>query len=694
MRKILLTLFAASLFCGEVVAQKSSFAIFTDEATYAACSEQIAAYKAVLDAEGLPTSVFHAAWTSPDEVKNIILKLAASKKKPLEGAVFIGEVPIAMVRGGQHLTTAFKMNEDEYPWEESSVASDRFYDCFDLQFDYIKPDTTDALRHFYLLGDKGSQILQPNIYTSRIRVPNFMIEQGMDRYQLINEYLAKVVAAHKQENILDHITFFFGSGYNSQDLNTWREKNFAYYEEFPNTVGKASQHRFLNFHQAEAPDMKYVLFNELRRHETDFFQFSEHGAPETQYISNEPYREYLNGELESIFSGAALSKYGREAYEGILPHINPATQSDSAKAVYRAKADKFVYDKDIHQEELDSLKTNAKVVILNACYNGSFHNPEGYIAGAHLFNGGECIIAQGNTVNVLQDKYENKLLGFLSLGLRAGLWQKEVAYLEGHMVGDPTFRFTPAAKDAKLSQELAKALVHKPYDKKTWTKYLHHENPIARAAAVAHLSYAGELSGAREIFLGGNEPSAMVRMTAFDALSHKSDAYSEQVILTAFNDPYELIVRNGYRFAQRYASVGKDSCIFNAVKAQEQKHPEMERVNYYIESYYSVVKPAGSYARSCSIAADSSKNDRARINNIRGFRNNNYLPAIDVLVKIIASESESEQLRRISAEALGWYTFSEQRERIISSLSSLNTGSYPESVKAEIAKTLTRLEHK
>ena len=36
------------------------------------------------------------------------------------------------LRNFQHGTTAFKMNEKEFPIEESSVTSDRFYDDLDL----------------------------------------------------------------------------------------------------------------------------------------------------------------------------------------------------------------------------------------------------------------------------------------------------------------------------------------------------------------------------------------------------------------------------------------------------------------------------------------------------------------------------------------------------------------------------------
>lgn len=38
----------------------------------------------------------------------------------------IGDVPVALVRNAQHMTTAFKMNEKAFPWDQSSVPTDRF----------------------------------------------------------------------------------------------------------------------------------------------------------------------------------------------------------------------------------------------------------------------------------------------------------------------------------------------------------------------------------------------------------------------------------------------------------------------------------------------------------------------------------------------------------------------------------------
>ena len=161
--------------------------------------------------------------------------------------------------------------------------------------------------------------------------------------------------------------------------------------------------------------MKWTLFSELQRPETDFFQFSEHGGPEVQYISGFPERQSLVRQIEDLQYAVATGKKGRAALDSIALHIDPAFLSDSAVSVLRAADSLRTRHKDIYQEEIAAISSNPRVIVLNACYNNSFHDPEGYIAGAHIFSDGRCIAVQGNTVNVLQDKFENKLVGLLSL---------------------------------------------------------------------------------------------------------------------------------------------------------------------------------------------------------------------------------------------------------------------------------------
>ena len=72
---------------GHVPAQKSaetSLALFVDAATWEHCSEAISSYRDVLGSEGLGVHIYHADWESPEQIKDIILKLADNGRQPLE----------------------------------------------------------------------------------------------------------------------------------------------------------------------------------------------------------------------------------------------------------------------------------------------------------------------------------------------------------------------------------------------------------------------------------------------------------------------------------------------------------------------------------------------------------------------------------------------------------------------------------
>ena len=565
MKKILFTISAAAA-CMTAYADGSiksyvdngkaqtSFAIITDAATYESCKTELHNYKDVLESEGLGTYIIADDWTSPEQIKAVIGEIAYAKPR-LEGIVLVGDVPIVMVREGQHMTTAFKMNEEKFDIFESSVASDRYYDDFDLEFEFLRKDENRDDVYYYRLSETGGQSLRPEIYSARMKVPAVMTG---DKYEIMKAYLKKVTAAHKEVNQLDNMTFFAGHGYNSDCLTYWRQKPMAFRESFPYCFDKSSSNRFLNFRQD--PQMQRYLFNEIQREGVDFFQFSEHGAFDTQYIngSGEAYDltecvENLKHSLGRMF----LRYKGTADEEPFIHEVDSLFQipreafSDSALAVYAEarNIDREVIN--ITLDEIMPLKSNAKMVIFNACYNGSFHNNEGYVAGCHVFGAGKCIVAQGNTLNVLQDKWEDKLIGMVSLGMRVGMWQKEVPYLEGHMIGDPTYRFTPMTKeDAKIAAQLHKDMIFNAGNSKVWKKYLKSENPVLRSAGITYLGYIGEAEGsdiALEVFM--NDPSWAVRLHALNTLKSYADENMLKAIRVGINDPYELIVRTSCHIA-------------------------------------------------------------------------------------------------------------------------------------------------
>lgn len=162
--------------------QPTAFAIVVDQATYDKTAPQIHAYRDVLEADGLSTYILRDNWQTPEQVREQLIALMrkTAKRSPLEGVVFVGDIPIAMVRNAQHLTTAFKMDEDNFPMIQSSVPSDRYYDCPDLQFELIARDTTDRLLSYFNLACDSPQRLDPGLLFGRIRYPE---QLGGDKYE-------------------------------------------------------------------------------------------------------------------------------------------------------------------------------------------------------------------------------------------------------------------------------------------------------------------------------------------------------------------------------------------------------------------------------------------------------------------------------------------------------------------------------
>ena len=709
MRNILIKQFiAAAIFCGiasiaaaQVKVEKcgvktpTAFAIITDSETLSKCAEEFHAYKQVLEEEGLGTYIISADWKGPEEVKAEILALAG-KKPRLEGVVFAGDIPIVKVRQGQHLTTAFKMNEESWPMEESSVPSDRFYDDFGLSFDFICRDTVETDVFYYRLSEEGAQHLRPDIYSARMKVPAVM--KG-DKYEIMRKYLRKVVDAHRQNNALDNLTFFAGHGYNSDCLTLWRQKPVVFREYFPYVFSQASHNRFLNFR--EDRHMKWNLLSEVARKDVDLFVFSEHGAPDTQYINESKVADnldedmdYLRRSLAEAYKYYAGKGHGEDFMKEAVEQeyrLSRKDFSDSAMAAYAA-ADSLEYAQaNIFLDDIMKGHSNAKMIVFNACYNGSFHNREGYVAGCHVFGDGECIVAQGNTVNVLQDKWEDKLMGYLSIGERAGMWQKEVAYLESHLIGDPTFRFTPHDKaEEKLRDRLHNDLVFNELNPSVWEKYTYSDNSLLRCAGITHLGYIDAKSAHKRAAEMFGDPSWTVRIHAFNTLATDPDADFATYVRIGLEDIYEVVARNSVRMA---AALG-DTSLIPDVKAFKKAHPEMVRASgHAADDAIALLSGTGHYSKSIEGAADKEKPVKKRVNDIRTFRNGRSISAVDPLLHIVGDASDDLYVRTVAYETLGWYEQSVRRGEIIESLSDMlvNGTDIPLQIQAEIKKTIKRL---
>lgn len=674
----------------------STFAVFTDRATYKNCEKALKEYKNVLDSEGLGTYIYVADWTMPEEVRSLILDQYVGNV-PMEGAVFIGNVPVVRAQGGQHMTTAFKMNEKAFPITEASVTTDRYYDDFGLQFDFIRRDSANSNIFYYRINERGDQFVSCDIYSGRILVPEDM---PGDHFALMNDYLHRVVEAHRENNPLDHIIFYAGSGYNSDDLNLWREKPMLFKEYFPLAFKNASGNHFYDFRQNDGLVRK--LFTEIQRPETDAFFFSEHGAEDTQYITNPEKDEDLASNIAWYYHGDSIQKAAR------------------TKIVLK---------------DIDSLHSGARFIMLNACFNGSFHAP-GYVAGHHIFNGGRCIAVQGNTVNVLQDKWEDQLEGMLSLGFRIGFWQEEFPYLESHIIGDPTFGFTPVEFKQEVS-DFEKIMVLTPKSEKyatipsywSWVANNYYD-PRITSLAVKQVAKSGNREGMaiREIsdwllHVFERDLSISVRLQALNELYSIGDHNMLTALKEGFNDPSEEIRRLCARYA---GSVGDTSLIRplvntmlydaqskrvayeaatsiqvfprNAVEAsiaEAEKTRRMIPLEGNKPDDFSGLTDSMDYLDTCAVkVVDKSASVGKRISAIRMMRNYNVHDKAAVFSAVACDASEPLELRVAVAEAMGWYSHSVNRGVISDAFRNAvdQQADMPAELKSEMLKTIKRLK--
>ena len=187
---------------------KRGFAIVVDPKSYTEARTEIDEYaRAIETLQGMKVSIVVDKWGVPDSIR-AELKRLYYQKNGIEGAVLVGDIPVAMIRDAQHLTSAFKMDQ-RHDRKESSVPSDRFYDDFDLKFKYIGKDN-DAPYFYYSLTAQSAQKVEPELFLGRIRPTDV---GGTSRYAKLRAYLRKATAEKRRVNKLDQLLYVSGHGY-------------------------------------------------------------------------------------------------------------------------------------------------------------------------------------------------------------------------------------------------------------------------------------------------------------------------------------------------------------------------------------------------------------------------------------------------------------------------------------------------
>ena len=713
--KALISIITALILSSQAYSVGRGFAVIIDKHTYESCHKEVDNYTKMLESEGFKTNLYIISLETPQQIREILLK--EYKAAGLEGAVFIGQIPIAMVRDAQYMTSAFKMDQKRFSMRESSVPSDRFYDDFDLKFDYKGRDSSDNKFYYFTLRHDSPQKIGCDIYTGRIKPT----KKGSEGYEQIKKYLTKVVNERSKINTLDVITTYTGEGSFSNSLTAWKEEGVLLREQFPESFGQKQKVKLLFYRMY--PYMKEVVTDELRRDDMDLMIFHEHGMPERQYLSEHPVSigadEYYEAAKRLIREKQNKAKDESEK-SAMIKNYMTAYNIDSSW--FKGVNDLEIIKQDSINEantgiilkDIKTINPNARVVIFDACYNGDFRE-DSYIGGEYIFASGKTIATFGNSVNVLQDKSSSDLIGMLGMGFRVGEWAKMTNILESHITGDPTFYFT-SNKPTSINLNST--------DINYWLKlYDKDARPDAKGVALwklFDLKYSKMPQFLADVY--ATSPYNSVRLQVYHLLQFYNTPLLAQMLKKATDDPYEFIRRKSLFTMGRVGSEEfipyivkafiydnlDERVLFNSVMSFDLLESEKLKVEFekqlskfgYEKGRESLrAKFDKTLASRMSIAKmgddviDKSKWLKSRLMAVSMLRNNPYHYKVEGYLKVLSDNDEDLELRVKLAEALGWFTLSCKRDSIVSRCSELaNSQSVAPELKSELLKTVERIK--
>ena len=558
MRYVILSVFLSLLsFCSLNARDRAwSFAIVVDAESRAEASEELRGYaRAIEEVQGLKVHTIVDRWGVPDSIRAALYTLYKDEESPLCGAVFVGDIPVPMIRDAQHMTSAFKMDQ-KYDRNQSSVPSDRYYDDFDLKFNHLGNDEGTPF-YYYSLRHDSPQQLESDIFTGRIR-PND--SEGKSKYDKLRDYLKKATLAKYEDNTLDNMFYFTGHGSLNESKVAAMDERLSYYEHFPWMLSQQQGVSYMDYSQA--PFINEKLIDELMRPELDFAMLHHHGTEETQYLNSYAHPESIEDAVEDlkrqlrqmIRRRVMFKEQNRDslihavAQEYEIPEVwitgTFDSQSIERDSLLDARLNLTVGDFEKYR-----FVPNCRMVVFDACYNASFHR-EKSVASSYIFSPGKTLVAIGGTVNLLQDKWYDRMAGLMGTGMYAGYFNMFQNYLESHLIGDPTFVFTPSMTVKDINADIASVISGK--DKNVSVK----SDDIGDMEVLCmELQFRqGKINTEELLNKLKNSKYAQVRMQALYLLSQiRGDNFVKGIVIAA-DDRTEMV----QRFAVNYMRYNGD----------------------------------------------------------------------------------------------------------------------------------------
>lgn len=700
----------------------NSFAIIVDDKTYENCKAAILKYRDAVENDGLSTFILIDKWETPEIVKSEIIRLYKSTKN-LEGVVFVGDIPIPMVIKAQHMTSAYKLAEDRYPLTRTGVPSDRFYDDFDLKFKFILKDTVNQLQYYYSLEAESPQRIEREIYSARI-IPQVADDS---KYEMISNFLNKAADEKAKKNYIDNMFVYTGHGYYSNSLAGWADQRITLLEQFPLTYKAGNRIKHLN-HQMSG-NMKEILSYELQRKDLDIALFHAHGTVDMQLLNSYPKGDnpqakiddvklYLRSKLRSAKDSKRNIDEAKEYFQKWLDV--PNSWFDGAFEDSVIIADSLLnYSLDFYSDDIKKLSPQAKFVMFDECFNGSFHKPN-YIAGSYIFNkNGNVIITEGNSVNSLQDKWPDEYLGMLNYGVRIGERHRLINMLESHLIGDPTFRFaTYHNSETHYFDKNFKA-----NDASFWEKQLSHSSPVIRELALRKMSEIKGRSFDKDLVnIYKTDDAVNVRLHALKFLAQSNQSEFHEVLKIAINDPNEII----RKFTSIWmGEIGNEDYLPYLMEATfSDESPRVpfntksamsfintEKAIEVTDKYYFHLPDFNSKENQLKLMINGFKRNiewvekeimgniksdtlklRSKLQEVKTFRNYRYHKVVPWLIEIAKEYSTEPQLSVQILETLGWFNLSYKKNDIIDFCNRiLNDNKYDKSIQEEALRTKNRL---
>jgi hypothetical protein len=558
------------------------------------------------------------------------------------------------------MASAFKMDQDRFPRIESHIPSDRFYDCFDLKFDYIDQDS--SRWYYYSLRADGAQKLAPTIYSARITPRDN--ERG-ERYEKLRRYMKRVNEADKNNRELLNVLMFGGDGNLSGSFAARTDAKIEFYEQFPWMNDQFLSVVYLDYTRDK--HVKTRLTDELQFPKTDYALLSHHGDPTIQYLS------------------------GTKDPRDILV-----------------------------TKEFANFHPQTRLVSLDACYNGSFHLDDN-IQEAYLFGEGNgTLLVLANSVNAIQDKWVNRYTGLMGLGMRAGFLAKLGTFMEFHLFGDPTYTFK---KSANPGFDINQAINYAParfwskqlnnkypavqglathmlaLDGSKWSnailnKFLSSESRIVRLSCLMELSQFRD-NNFRECIIWAlhDEHEMTQRFAVLYAGKHGDPSLVDFMAgLRCENNLSERVDFDLFNVLRSFDSTAVVNSVNNYLNLRIRYHSNPDSVKKAISDAVKIY--AGQQAYDLTKALKSTKaSQNSKMNAIHSIRNNPPHYLTDDILAYLDSyvPAEDSIIQRATWEAIGWFDLSYRAPDIAAvALKVSQDEKYPVTVRKEALKTYNR----